>query len=169
MNKNDENKIVNEQNSRYEKYGYSPKVLGWDKGKQDLRFSILTSQYNDFQGKRILDVGCGFGDFKLFLDKKISSSSYSYTGIDLNENLIQLAKEKFENGEFYAGNYLNFEPEEKFDYAVSSGMFNYRFDTEGANDKFIYDCMKKTFELCNEGFAFDFLSDKVDYRYEHAY
>lgn len=46
---------------RFGEFGYSPKSLGWNKGKQDIRFEILTSLYN-FHDKTILDAGCGFGN-----------------------------------------------------------------------------------------------------------
>jgi 2-polyprenyl-3-methyl-5-hydroxy-6-metoxy-1,4-benzoquinol methylase len=53
--------VVQRYSRRFAEHGYSPKTLGWDKGKQDIRFAVLTSQY-DFAGKRVLDIGCGFGD-----------------------------------------------------------------------------------------------------------
>ena len=65
---------------RYQQYGYSPKTLGWLKGKQDIRFEILTSQYN-FANKSVLDLGCGFGDLNITLSKK--NIPYTYLGIDL--------------------------------------------------------------------------------------
>ena len=53
MNKMDENEInatIERYNKRYVEFGYSPKTLGWLKGKQDIRFDILTSLYN-FENK----------------------------------------------------------------------------------------------------------------------
>jgi ubiquinone/menaquinone biosynthesis C-methylase UbiE len=62
------------------------KSLGWNKGKQDVRFEILTSQY-DFAGKSILDIGCGFGDINLMLNAHYGTN-YTYHGIDLVEDLV---------------------------------------------------------------------------------
>lgn len=53
----DKDKLISDYRKRFAEYGYSPKTLGWVKGKQDIRFSILTSQW-ELEGKRILDVGC---------------------------------------------------------------------------------------------------------------
>ena len=39
-------------------HGYSHKALGWDKGKQFLRFHQITSSWN-LSGASLLDVGCG--------------------------------------------------------------------------------------------------------------
>ena len=51
----------------YKKYGYSPKSLGWEKGKQFLRFHQLTCDF-ELKNASILDVGCGFGDFIKYLN-----------------------------------------------------------------------------------------------------
>ena len=75
--------------SRYKQWGYSPKSLGWDKGNQQVRFDVLTSQYS-FEQKSILDIGCGFGDLLDTISKK--TSQFDYTGIDLSEDFIKKAK-----------------------------------------------------------------------------
>lgn len=172
MNKNDENKLLSDYNSRFEKYGYNPKTLGWDKGKQDLRFKILTSQFNftsiNSKPKSILDIGCGFGDLKKFLDTN-NPAPIKYTGIDMVDNLVEIGKQHFKDADFYVGNYLDFRTEQTYDYAFSSGMFNRKFEEDNSNEQFIYDCMKKTYSIVNDGFAFNFLSDKVDYEYPHTY
>ena len=41
----------------------------------------------------ILDIGCGFGDFCFYL--KNLKSSIKYTGVDINESLIGVAKRSF--------------------------------------------------------------------------
>jgi hypothetical protein len=51
---------------------------------------------------------------------------------------------------------------------VASGIFNLKL-LEGDNYIFIEQVMQKAFRLCRVGFAFDFLSDKVDYRKENTF
>ena len=149
---------------RYKANGYSPKSLGWDKGKQDIRFEILTSQY-DFRGKSLLDIGCGCGDLAVFLDKRYAS--YHYTGIDLQACFIAEARKHHSQSYkcFEISDVLDFSPKESFDYAVASGTFNLALR---GIDKYEYLNLvfAKTFKLCRDGFAFDFLSDKVDYQLE---
>lgn len=149
---------------RLSRYGYSPKSLGWDKGKQDVRFEILTSQY-DLEGKRVLDIGCGFGDLVTTLEKKCSS--FSYLGIDLVPELIEIAQKMHpqENCRFMALDFLDADIGETFDYAIASGTFNFKLE-KGDNYEFVYSAMKKALDVCTDGLAFDFLSDKVDYTYE---
>ena len=166
--RNDVESVINRYTKRYNEFGYSPKSLGWDKGKQDVRFDILSSQYN-FENKHVLDIGCGFGDFNNTLIKK--TNNYKYTGIELVEALYLEAQNHYKNDNvnFVNENILEFSPEiNSFDYAVSSGVFNHKI-CNNDNYKFIEDVIIKAMSLCKDGLAFDFLSDKVDFELDHTF
>lgn len=168
MNKMDENEIITMQtqyNKRYAEFGYSPKSLGWLKGKQDIRFEMLTSEY-DFENKTVLDIGCGFGDLNKTLSQKFCS--YSYIGCDLCSTLLEEGKKHFPNSLFYEGDFLSLEISQPIDWALASGPFNHLFEKNN-NYEFIKSCMDKAFHLVTDGFSFDFISDKVDYRDEHIF
>lgn len=168
MEKGDRADTVAKYRKGYREHGYSPKALGWDKGRQDIRFEALLSFFS-CRGKSILDVGCGFGDLNKALVRQ-GAGAYRYTGIDLVEELIE------EGGRRYPGDHIRFMKadflehrfDETFDVVVASGIFNHKF-ASGENDAFVEQAMVKAWSLCREGFAFDFLSDKVDYRYDHTY
>jgi SAM-dependent methyltransferase len=164
LSEKDKNDVRKRYVSRFREFGYSPKTLGWDKGKQDIRFDILTSQA-DLTGKSVLDIGCGFGDLNLTLKRKFGN--YRYTGIDLVEELIEKGKEIYNkrNVSFICDDFLKIPIKNEYDYAVASGMFNFKIK-EGDNYDFIENCIKKALSVCSEGLAFDFLSDKVDYQYD---
>ena len=150
-------KLYQEQ---YDQYGYSLKSLKMDKGKQDIRFDILSSQY-DFTGKSVLDIGCGFGD----LNRKLRSfDTYSYLGIDLVDDFIKEAESRYtgDNIRFECANIFDYAFSENIDYAIGCGIFNMKF-LERDNYDFVKSVMDKVFGVVNDGFAFDFLSDKVDY------
>lgn len=172
----EKNKIVNQDlaniirkyKQSFEKYGYSPKTLGWDKGKQNIRFEVLLSFFN-LNGKSILDLGCGFGDLNISLyDKNIDS--FKYLGVDLVGEFIDEGRRRYpqDNIKFLKANFLEYPFKEKFDIIVASGIFNDKF-ISGNNDIFVEKVFEKTWSLCRDGFAFDFLSDKVDYKYNHTY
>jgi len=154
--------IIERYAGRFREYGYNPKTLGWDKGKQQIRFRVLTSQY-DFRGKQVLDIGCGFGDLNQML-KHRAGSEYEYRGVDFVPVLIEKAKElypaesiRFSCTDILAENFTG-----SYDYAVASGLFNTRF-RDFSNYDFIEAVMHKALSLCRDGLAFDFLSDKVSY------
>ena len=167
FSKEDEQNLIERYTRRYNEFGYNPKSLGWDKGKQEIRFDVLTSHYN-FENKKVLDIGCGFGDLNITLNQK--TTKYFYTGIDLVESLLTEAMQRFtgENIEFIMANVLEFKSEKIFDYAISSGIFNHKL-ADGNNYDFIEAVIEKSFLLVKDGIAFDFLSEKVDYRLEHTF
>lgn len=164
----DKNNVITRYKNRYKQFGFSPKTLGWDKGKQDLRYHILFEEFN-LEDKYILDIGCGFGDANKFLQQKIRN--YKYLGIDIVEDLINEAKKIYENNEnidFILEDFLKMSQNKSFDIAVASGIFNFKLEKIN-NYEFIEAFMQKAFNISKEGIAFDFLSNKVDFEYEHTF
>ena len=122
MMDNDKNQIIQRYNERLEKYGDDPKTLGWFKGRQPIRFKVL-EEIGILDGSSVLDIGCGFGDLFSFL--KEQGINVNYLGIDINPSLIEIAREKYPNIKFKVLDIDNEEIEEKYDWVVSSGVFNY--------------------------------------------
>lgn len=167
FNKEDIDSVIERYTKRYDEFGYSPKSLGWDKGKQDIRFDILSSQYN-FENKHVLDIGCGFGDFNKTISQK--TNNYEYTGVELVEALFIEAKNQYvgEKIHFINKNILEFDSDIIYDYAISSGVFNHKI-SEDNNYDFIEQVIKKALSICRDGLAFDYLSDKVDFQHNHTF
>lgn len=162
--KMDEKKAtIKRYNERLKKYGHDPRTLGWFKGRQPIRFGAL-SEIGDLNNCSILDVGCGFGDLYGFLIKR--DLNIKYTGYDINQNLITIAKEKYPNARFEVKDILIDATKQKFDYVFSSGVFNFKLLD---NKTFIENMLEKMFEICNKGFATDFMSNYVDFKNEDAY
>ena len=162
---------VDRYTSRFNKYGYSPLSLGWTKGKQQIRFEILTSQVN-LRGKRILDFGCGFGDLNITL-QALYKNEYEYIGIDIVPCLLDQAQKIYTNQNitFMESDLLSFDYHKPVDYVISSGVFNHRFEDFKEEDhyNFIFQNLKQAMKISSLGFAFDFLSDKVDYKLNHTF
>jgi hypothetical protein len=161
---------IDRYNERLKQFGISEKALGWgDKGRSKLRFEILCSEW-DIENKTILDYGCGFGDLYQYI-KDTRTDNFKYIGVDINNNFVEIGKSRnYPNAEFYlvsgnAGEVLA--PfENKIDYIVSSGIFNFKLE-----DNITY--IKQTLDLFNKyavsGFAANFLSDRVDFKAESNY
>jgi len=165
MHIDDINATRERYSNRFAKYGAVPKALGYDKGKQDIRFDILTSQY-DFNNKSVLDIGCGFGDLLSTLNAK--ASYFEYTGIDLVEDLVSYARKVHPEHTFIVDDFIDHVFESEFDYCIATSIFNHKLIRQDSYD-LIYSTMKKAYQIARDGFAFDFLSDKVDYRHEHTF
>ena len=153
----------------FKKYGVSPKSLGWDKGKQFLRFDQLTKDYT-FEGSSFFDVGCGFGDFAAYLKRKSCWEGLNYLGIDLIDEFIETAKglHKEDNFRFINGDFLQTNFDEKFDFVISSGLFNLKNNFDNHYD-IIRIYIEKMLHCCNKSVSIDFLSDQVDFMLDHTF
>ena len=113
--------INNHYNSKLEQFGKDDfRSLNWgDKeGKSaKARYQQMFDQYN-WLDKKVLEVGCGWGSFFDF-----GFTCKDYYGIDINPNLINLAKEKYPNINFIETDISNISATDvKLDVAISSGV-----------------------------------------------
>lgn len=157
MDEKEKNDTIKRYNERLKIYGDDPRSLGWLKGRQHIRFKVL-SEIADLNNCTILDLGCGFGDLYGFLKKKYS---IDYTGYDINKNLIDIARNKNPDASFDVKDILSDKILKNFDYIISSGVFNFKL---ADNSSFAKNMLKKMLEICNKGIAVDFVTDYVDYR-----
>lgn len=130
-------------------------ILGWEsEAAQQLRFQALVSSLN-LVDKKILDIGCGVGNFLQFLEKRYTG--FRYTGVDILENMITLAKSKSREGVFYCVDIFKENPFEKneFDVVFASGTFNINL---GNNKKFIVDALKLFDYISSETISFNLLN-----------
>lgn len=106
----------------FEKYGNDPRSLQWVSRKSaEVRYKELVRDI-DFEGKSILDVGCGFGDIVKHIASK--TGDFSYTGIDIIPEFIEVAKSKYFNQKFMVGDYFGKPLRKRFDVVLSSGTLN---------------------------------------------
>jgi ubiquinone/menaquinone biosynthesis C-methylase UbiE len=135
--------------------------VGWGSAdSQEKRFSVLT-EIGDLDNDTILDVGCGLGAYFDYIHN--AYPNLSYTGVDINPNMIQEAQQKHSDIEFIHtditsdSHALN---DRKFDYVFLSGALN--LSTDKHYDT-IENIMKEMFALANKGVAANFLSLFSDY------
>ena len=101
----------------------SERVLWNDPQKQYLRFNEIAHFMPDLQRSdiKILDFGCGNGEFLKYLNAL--GFRGTYTGIDINMNLLEEARRRYPLGNFRHLDILSKEIE-MHDIAVISGVFN---------------------------------------------
>lgn len=106
-------------------HGPDSRGVGWNRREsQHRRFEALL-RLGDVHGKRLLDVGCGFGELLAFLRER--GISPDYTGVDLCPDMIEGCRNRFGNGasgaRFLETDVLEWATDERFDYVVASGIF----------------------------------------------
>jgi SAM-dependent methyltransferase len=161
VNPDETQRLLERYNQRLAEFGYSPQTLGWTKPKHRVRYKILLDYWDMHTGtpQSVLDFGCGFGDLYAFaLEQGID---IAYSGFDLNENLIEVARKVHPDAHFWVGDPINDGLQRNYDVILSSGAHNYRLTDNAAY-------VERTFEVFHKharrGFAVNFLSDRVNVR-----
>jgi SAM-dependent methyltransferase len=144
------------------RFGYGYRALGFGRrASQHKRFEAA-AVLGAFHGRSLLDVGCGFGDLLAWLEAR--GIHPLYRGIDICPPMIERCRRRFPEcaGRFAVADALGYEPAERFDYVVASGLFGYAAsDTEAR----ILPTRERLFSWCRLGLAVNFLSARTPRRF----
>ncbi|MBK8549923.1 MAG: class I SAM-dependent methyltransferase [Ignavibacteria bacterium] len=93
---------------------YYDKIYQWKDYKTECeKIHALIKRYKKTSGKEMLDVACGTGNHIQYLNKY-----YNITGLDLDKDMLKIAKEKFPGVKFHSGDMRNFDLGKKYDVIV---------------------------------------------------
>ena len=111
----------------------------------------------DFNNKSLLDVGCGIGGFYEFLKEK--GIECDFTGIDINPKMIDAAKQRYPEikDKFFVFDILEQNMTETFDYVISVGPLNLKFESR-LNMDFTIGLMKAMHQIARIGSAISMTS-----------
>ncbi len=142
-------------NFHLKKFGDRPEALRWTPQGQLKRYHMLAdiAPAADLNNSTVLDYGCGTGDFYRFLKRR--GISVRYTGVDINENFISLAKSKYPECTFRVMDADDEELEGYYDYIFICGVFN--LQVPGVDDD-LRNTLVNLFKHCNKGLALNALS-----------
>jgi SAM-dependent methyltransferase len=136
---------------------HSVERLGWKAAESQLRrFEIIASTV-DFNGRSVLDIGCGCGDLKRFLDAR--STGFSYTGVDLMPDFIRQAQETFAGApqtSFFERDF-SVAPLPAVDLVIASGALSYR----SADPALYLEVIRKLYQCAREALIFNMLDAAV--------
>jgi SAM-dependent methyltransferase len=144
--------------ARYKKLGRHVHTLGWGSEEQQYyRFSQVHRAIA-LEEKRVLDIGCGFGDFLSSCDSAGCTLGH-YTGWDINPDLIAEAKQQHPDSTFSV---LNLTEQEELEpvaeVGVMLGVLNLNFKETYDNIDFSKMMIQKAFSSVSETLVVDFLS-----------
>ncbi|MHA2050448.1 MAG: class I SAM-dependent DNA methyltransferase [Promethearchaeota archaeon] len=93
---------------------YYDLIYSWKDYKKEVsRINELIEKYKKSDGNNLLDVACGTGKhLEYFKDQ------YNCTGIDLNEEMIAVAKDNSSNARFKQADMINFNLNDKYDVII---------------------------------------------------
>ncbi|MHA1212580.1 MAG: class I SAM-dependent DNA methyltransferase [Candidatus Heimdallarchaeota archaeon] len=90
---------------------YYDKIYNEKNYKQEVEeLKVYINKYKESSGKDLLDVACGTGGhLKYFID------DFECVGVDLNQEILDIAIEKFPNVDFTQANMIDMKLDKKFD------------------------------------------------------
>jgi len=150
-------------NKAAEMHGNSSQAVLWgDQKTQYMRFHELI-KYIDLNNNKqsLLDVGCGNGELYKFLN--FNGYRGNYTGYDINQKLLALAKSRFPNIDVHCNDILHsdFVASPSFDYVLMSGVFNANI---GQTMTWVHEFIQAMFSLCSQGIIFNAISTHVTFK-----
>lgn len=121
---------------------------------QRMRFENFVI-HHDLAGARVLDVGCGVGDFYDHLQRR--GVACGYHGVDIAGQMIERCRERFPAARFEVADVTRWTPEEPCDYVVSFAIHNVRM--EGGRE-LLETVTRRQFELCTRAAHVSLLTDR---------
>ncbi len=140
-------------NRHFKKFGDRPEALRWTPQGQLRRYHTFLDIAPDLNNQKILDYGCGMGDFYKFLKRR--GVDVKYTGVDINENFINVAKKKYPECKFMVMNIDEDALEGYYDYIFICGVFNLR--VPGVQED-LRNALVTLFKHCSKALALNALS-----------
>lgn len=151
-------KSLNIYRDKFKKFGVSSKSLLWkSRGAAHQRFRQFWAEIN-FNGKTILDIGCGFGEMGNFITKRYKNVKYK--GIDITPEFIENGHKLYPQLDFEIGDFHELTKTESYDVVLASGVLNSNLLAQASvenNMDYRKKAIAKMFSLTNDVFAFNML------------
>lgn len=153
----DDNFTVGHYSRLLGEHGVDVRSLDWGSAEsQQQRFLVLSQIDPQLADRTVLDVGCGLGDFYVWLTRR-GPGCRRYLGIDITPGMIDTAKQRFPGIQFSVGSSLEIDRlgKECIDYVFASGIFCLR---KVEPFEFMKKTIRNMFMVCGRGVAFNSLS-----------
>ena len=151
-------KLVSFYRYLFLKYGSGPEATGGSAEGRRFRFSKLM-EIADLKNQRVLDLGCGMGDFYPFLTELFGK--VDYTGIDIVPETIAYAAKKYPQARFECRDVRAEGIDATFDYVLLNEVFNNEL---ADGEAYMKELLTTAFQHCARGLAFNFISTYVNFR-----
>lgn len=169
------NKIIAHYERCLDKHGDNHLGVDWPKLEDvDTRYKIMLDiiKLNEESDRKVslLDFGCGTGHLLDFV-RRNNKKNIIYSGLDISQKFIDVAKKKYPDNSFYCIDILDSKDSiGNFDYVVMNGVFTEK--RELSYDEmwnYFTKMITVIYEKCNNGFAFNVMSKNVDWEREDLY
>jgi 2-polyprenyl-3-methyl-5-hydroxy-6-metoxy-1,4-benzoquinol methylase len=158
----------------FEQHGATAKGVDWnDENELLFRYDkMLAVMQKDFavlaEPVSMLDVGCGWGG--LLRRARSLGAVLHYSGIDVVLKMIQHAREEFPGVTFIHGDVFDLDDKNGYDFVICNAILTQKYDISLPEmEKHTKRLVRKMFELCRHGIAFNMMSTRVNFMVENLY
>lgn len=153
--------VADYYSSKLAQHGETARGVDWnDEKSQTLRFEQLSKIVNTQNTFSVNDLGCGYGALFDFL--RNNYRSFTYFGIDVSMDMIQVARKRYQD-KAEAQFVVSAKPDHIADYGVTSGIFNVRLNRSTEEWRSYLEATLDTLDQTSRfGFAFNCLTSYSD-------
>ncbi len=166
--------LVQHYSQKFAEHGERPEGVDWGVDPADHRLRLermlAVTELGQQLGVRhsILDVGCGYGSLLALMREQ--GLDFAYTGIDLCEPMISAARKKYPSDEWIVGDVVDMKGTRRFDYVVCNGILTQKLGVSIRDmDQFLKVIVRRIFELCRIGVAFNLMTTHVNFMSPNLY
>lgn len=155
----------------YEQHKGTPMAVSSESwNHKHTRFTMICDIFQNDNNITVHDVGMGIADMGIFIKSEFPDKNIQYSGTEILDEYVEEAQKRFPNSKFYNRDVAEQSFEDRFDYLLLSGVFHQRRDSSIRDwEKFSHQILKNSFEMCNKGIAFNFISPFVDFYQTQVY
>lgn len=155
----------------YEQHKGTPMAVSSESlNHKRLRFSKICEVFKEDSAFTVHDVGMGIADLNMYIKESFPEKAITYSGSEILIEFVQDSKQRFPELEFFHRDIAESSFQDKYDYLLMSGIFHQRRETSIREwEKFAQNILKNSFEMCNKGIAFNFISPFVDFYQPQVY
>lgn len=155
----------------YEQHKGTPMAVSSESwNHKHTRFSMVCDIFKNDNNITVHDVGMGVADMGKFIKAEFPEKNIEYSGTEILDEYVDEAQTSFPDSKFYRRDIAEQSFEDRYDYLLLSGVFHQRRDSTIRDwEKFSQLILKNSFEMCNKGIAFNFISPFVDFYQTQVY
>ena len=145
-------RIVAAYGEQLARHADGPETTRMSAAGQHFRFAKLM-ELDDLRGSRVLDLGCGIGEFYPLLRERFGDLDYH--GVDITPGMIEVASRKYPEAQFEARDVLRDGLPGEYDHVLMSALFN---DVMPDPTGYLRELVSVAFAGARRSIAFNFLS-----------
>lgn len=155
----------------FERHKGSPMAVSSEsKAHKKLRYDLITDIFEKDDNISIHDVGMGLADMWSYIKEMYPHKNIEYSGSEILKEYVDASMGRYPDINFYHRDVAERAYDDRYDYLLMSGLFHQKRESTIPDwETFASNIIRNSFQMCNKGIAFNFISPFVDFYQENVY